>query len=172
MGDEKAEGLWVRVRGQTNMGDVVGVFYRLPGQEEVDEVFRQLEKSHVHWPWSSWGTWSMVISSGVHWQHLIEKLMMGGALLVSYLRTRKGRLGMWRLGATLAAVTMMTRVQELERREQGKNQDYNPGLQWKGFGLFQRSAWKNVMQYIPGEKRGQGELVDSQGSPSPSSRVV
>lgn len=53
MGDEKAEGLWVRVRGQTNMGDVVGVFYRLPGQEEVDEIFRQLEKSHVHWPWSS-----------------------------------------------------------------------------------------------------------------------
>ena len=31
MGDERAESMWVRIRGQTNMGDVVGVCYRLPG---------------------------------------------------------------------------------------------------------------------------------------------
>lgn len=46
MGDENAESLWVTIRGQTNMGDVVGVSYRLPGQEEVHKVlFRQLEKA-------------------------------------------------------------------------------------------------------------------------------
>lgn len=45
MGDERAESLWDRIRGQTNMGDVVGFSYRLPGQAEVNEVFRQLEKA-------------------------------------------------------------------------------------------------------------------------------
>lgn len=48
------------------------------------------------------------------------------------------------------------------------NLDYSRG----DFGLFQRSAWKNAMQYVPGEKRGQGELVHYQGSLSPSSGVV
>lgn len=60
----------------------------------------------------------------------------------------------------------------MEWREQGKirviNLDYSRG----DFGLFQRSAWKNAMQYVSGEKRGQGELVHYQGSISPSSRVV
>lgn len=60
----------------------------------------------------------------------------------------------------------------MEWREQGKiriiNLDYSRG----DFGLFQRSAWKNAMHYVPGEKRGQGELVHYQGPLSPFSRVV
>lgn len=72
----------------------------------------------------------------------------------------------------MVAVIMMTRVQKLERREQGKNRIINLDYSRAGFGLFQRSAWKNAMQYVPGEKRGQRELVHCQGSLSPSSRVV
>ncbi|GAB0193231.1 mitochondrial enolase superfamily member 1 [Grus japonensis] len=44
--EERAKSLWVRIKGQANMGDaVVGVYYRPPDQEEeVDEAFyRQLE---------------------------------------------------------------------------------------------------------------------------------
>ncbi|GAB0209615.1 hypothetical protein GRJ2_003427200 [Grus japonensis] len=44
--EEQVESLWVRMKGQANMGDtVVGVYYRPPDQEEeVDEAFyRQLE---------------------------------------------------------------------------------------------------------------------------------
>jgi len=44
--DERAESLWVRIKGQAHKGDVmVGVYYRPPDQqEEVDEAFyRQLQ---------------------------------------------------------------------------------------------------------------------------------
>jgi len=44
--EEKVESFWVRIKGQTHMGDViVGVYYRPPDQdEEVDEAFyRQLK---------------------------------------------------------------------------------------------------------------------------------
>ncbi|PKU34516.1 rna rnp complex-1-interacting phosphatase [Limosa lapponica baueri] len=44
--EESAENLWVRLKGQANMGDTtVGVYYRPPDQEEeVNEAFyRQLE---------------------------------------------------------------------------------------------------------------------------------
>lgn len=43
-GDESAEGCLVKIRGQTNVDDVmVGVCYRLPDQD-IDEAFlRQLE---------------------------------------------------------------------------------------------------------------------------------
>ena len=44
--DEGVESLWVRIKGQPHMGDViVGVYYRPPDQEEeVDEAFyRQLQ---------------------------------------------------------------------------------------------------------------------------------
>ncbi|PKU41873.1 rna-directed dna polymerase from mobile element jockey-like [Limosa lapponica baueri] len=39
--DERVESLWVRIKGQANMGDtVVGVYYRPPDQDgEVDEAF-------------------------------------------------------------------------------------------------------------------------------------
>ena len=39
--DDQVESLWVRIKGQANMGDtVVGVYYRPPDQEEeVDEAF-------------------------------------------------------------------------------------------------------------------------------------
>ncbi|GAB0208991.1 hypothetical protein GRJ2_003364800 [Grus japonensis] len=46
LGVDEVESLWVRMKGQANMGDtVVGVYYRPPDQEEeVDEAFyRQLE---------------------------------------------------------------------------------------------------------------------------------
>ena len=46
MGDEPTESLWVRIKEQNNIGDiVVGVCYRPPDQEEqVDEAFyRELE---------------------------------------------------------------------------------------------------------------------------------
>ena len=46
MEGEQVESLWVKIKGQPNMGDtVVGVCYRPPDQEEeVDEAFyRQLE---------------------------------------------------------------------------------------------------------------------------------
>ena len=41
MNDEQVQSLWVRIKGQVNMGDtIVGVQYRLPDQEEeVDEAF-------------------------------------------------------------------------------------------------------------------------------------
>lgn len=59
-----------------------------------------------------------------------------------------------RLQAPLAAGIMMTEAQKMEWREQGKisiiNLDYSRG----DFGLFQRSAWKNAMQYVSGETRG------------------
>ncbi|GAB0202653.1 hypothetical protein GRJ2_002730900 [Grus japonensis] len=44
--EERVKSLWVRIKGQANMGDtVVGVYYKPPDQEEeVDEAFyRQLE---------------------------------------------------------------------------------------------------------------------------------
>ena len=46
MEGEQVQSLWVKIKGQPNMGDtVVGVCYRPPDQEEeVDKVFcRQLE---------------------------------------------------------------------------------------------------------------------------------
>lgn len=41
MGEEPAESLWMRIKEQNSMGDiVVGVCYRLPDQEgEADEAF-------------------------------------------------------------------------------------------------------------------------------------
>lgn len=40
MDDEPAEGLWVRIKKETSMGNMVVVIcYRPPDQEEVDEVF-------------------------------------------------------------------------------------------------------------------------------------
>lgn len=80
------------------------------------------KKPCSHWPWSSWGTWTIIVSSSMNWQHLIEKLMMGGALLMSCIQTRKGQLGMWRLGATLATVTRCSGTWE-----EGTKQ--KPGLQ-------------------------------------------
>lgn len=42
--DKPVESLWVKIRGQINRGDtIVGLCYRQPEQEEVDEAFRQLE---------------------------------------------------------------------------------------------------------------------------------
>jgi len=44
--EEGVESIWVRIKGQPHMGDViVGVYYRPPDQEEeVDEAFyKQLE---------------------------------------------------------------------------------------------------------------------------------
>ena len=56
------------------------------------------------------------------------------------------------------------------RRRQGYKQDHNPGLQESRLWLLQGSDWKNPMTYSPGEKRGEGELFDIQGSPPPSPR--
>lgn len=40
MNDEPTEGLWVRIKKETSMGNVVvGICYRPPDQEEADEVF-------------------------------------------------------------------------------------------------------------------------------------
>ena len=39
MGDELAGNLWVGISGQTKVGDVVGVRYRPPDQEEVAKAF-------------------------------------------------------------------------------------------------------------------------------------
>lgn len=49
MDDEPAQSLWVRITRHANVNDVVGVCYRPPDQEEVDEAsFRQLERfSHL-----------------------------------------------------------------------------------------------------------------------------
>jgi len=46
-GDEPAGSSWMRLKGQTNVGDIgVGVCYRLPDQEKVDEAFfRQVEEA-------------------------------------------------------------------------------------------------------------------------------
>lgn len=50
--------LWIRVRGQTNMGDIVNVYYRPPYQE--DDVgkafFRELEENFISRPWFLGGT--------------------------------------------------------------------------------------------------------------------
>ena len=47
MDEEPAESLRVRVSKQANMGDIVGVCYRLPDQEEVvaEAFFRQQEEA-------------------------------------------------------------------------------------------------------------------------------
>lgn len=42
-GEEPAGSLWIRVRRQTNMGHVVCVCYKPPGQEEREVYFRYLE---------------------------------------------------------------------------------------------------------------------------------
>jgi len=45
-GEKRVESLWVRIKGESHMGDIiVGVYYRPPDQEEeVDEAFyRQLQ---------------------------------------------------------------------------------------------------------------------------------
>lgn len=57
MANEAAESLWVRIRGQTIMGDGVGVCFRPPDQERSsnEALLRQL-KSNIHRPWCSWGT--------------------------------------------------------------------------------------------------------------------
>lgn len=47
MDDKTVDSLWVRIREQSNMGDVLlGVCYRSPDQEEVEDevVLRQLGK--------------------------------------------------------------------------------------------------------------------------------
>jgi len=48
--------------------------------------------------------------------------------------------------------------QDPERREQGKKQDHNPGLQQSRVWPVQRAAEKNCMGYSPGGKRGPAEL--------------
>ena len=48
--DEPADSLWVRIRGQPTVGDiVVGVCYRPPDQEEVDEA-KNWKEPHAHRP--------------------------------------------------------------------------------------------------------------------------
>lgn len=45
MADKPAESLWVRIRGQTNVGNIaVGVCYRLPDQGDK-AFFRQLKEA-------------------------------------------------------------------------------------------------------------------------------
>lgn len=61
---------------------------------------------------------------------------------------------------------------EIVVRQQGKKQNHNLGVQDSRLWPFQGSTWKNCMGYSPGEKRGLEELVDLQGSPPPSSRMV
>lgn len=55
--NKQVKSLWVRIKGQTNKGDTdVGVCYRPPKQEKVDEVFyRQLEAASVTGPGSGGG---------------------------------------------------------------------------------------------------------------------
>jgi len=44
MDEEQVESLWARMKGQTNMGDVVVGVYHRPPQDEIDEAFyRQLK---------------------------------------------------------------------------------------------------------------------------------
>lgn len=46
MGGELAETLWVRIFRQTSVNDMVGLYYRLPDQEEtVDKGFKPLEEA-------------------------------------------------------------------------------------------------------------------------------
>ena len=47
--DDKVESLWVRIKGRTDMADIlVGVCYRLPNQnEEVDELFYEQTREVV-----------------------------------------------------------------------------------------------------------------------------
>lgn len=46
MDDELAETLWVRIFRQTSVDDMVGLYYRLPAQEEtVDKAFKPLEEA-------------------------------------------------------------------------------------------------------------------------------
>lgn len=60
-------------------------------------------------------------------------------------------------------------VQDHERRENTNSRTVALDFQRKGFGLL----WDLIeMGCRPGEKKDPGELVDFQGSPSPSSRTV
>lgn len=52
--DEPIESLWIRIKRQTNLGNVVvDVSYRLPHHEEVDDNWK---KHHICRFWSSWWT--------------------------------------------------------------------------------------------------------------------
>lgn len=50
--EEPAGSLWIRVSRQTNVGHVVCVCYKPPGQIQI------------HRPWSSWGTLPMLLPAG------------------------------------------------------------------------------------------------------------
>ena len=59
---EPAEGLRVRIRGQTNMINIgLGVCYTQSDREEVDEACKKL---HVHRPWSLKVMLTIPISAG------------------------------------------------------------------------------------------------------------
>lgn len=74
-------------RGQTNTGDVVGTCRKLSGWKEVNKVFRQLEKASCSLALVLLGNWN---HGDIFWCALTEWIMMGAALLMSYLQTRKG----------------------------------------------------------------------------------
>lgn len=50
----------------------------------------------------------------------------------------------------------------LRRGSRGEKQDYSTAFQENSLHSLQSSAWKNLMDYDLEEKRGLGELADSQ----------
>lgn len=128
------------------------------------------KKPHIHWPWLSLGLEPqryLLVCIDNSWLR-----SQWWEVLCSCHSYKQGRAGWGCEGWEQCWLHYDGGVQELEGREQGKNQDYHPGLQQKTLVLCQRSAWNNPMWYDPAEKRGPGELVDSQGSPPPYSGVV
>lgn len=78
----------------------------------------------------------------------IEELTRKMLCYTSYLETRNNWLGTGRCGAV--GYSMLVRVKGAKRREQGKQQDHNPGPQESRLWPVHVSAWKNSMDL--GEK--------------------
>lgn len=65
---------------------------------------------------------------------------MGDALLDVMLTNKEGLAGGVRAGSNLSCSDHDGRIQELEGREQGKNQDYIPGLQHSRLWCFSETC--------------------------------
>lgn len=91
---KKAESLCVSIGDKPTQGMLwvsVCVCYKLPGWKEADKVFfRQLEKASCSLVLVLMGNWN---HGDIFWCALTEQIMMGAALLMSCLQTRKCHLG-------------------------------------------------------------------------------
>lgn len=87
-----------------------------------------------------------------------EEWVKVGALLHLTFTNKKGD-QVWNQGCKWQEQPCLQWVQDHERREQGKKQDHNPGLQESRVQHLQRSTWKGHMGHYTENKRCRRQLV-------------